>query len=74
MSFHPKNHNVICVVGSGFFRMCRLTEGVLKPFGFQKGEHHQAGRNRRFPNYIFIYSFPLFRCCVTTGSAPATLW
>ncbi len=36
VSFHPKNHNVICVVGSGFFRMCKLTEGILKPFGFQK--------------------------------------
>eukprot|EP00094_Tigriopus_californicus_P008583 TCALIF_08273-PA protein Name:"Similar to WDR65 WD repeat-containing protein 65 (Homo sapiens)" AED:0.08 eAED:0.08 QI:0/0.28/0.12/0.75/0.42/0.37/8/0/1160 len=41
VSFHPKNHNVICIIGSGFFRMCRLTEGVLKQFGFQKGEHHQ---------------------------------
>ena len=29
------------MVGAGFFRMCRLTEGVLKPFGFAKGEHHQ---------------------------------
>ena len=41
VTFHPKDHNVICVVGAGFFRMCRLTEGVLKPFGFAKGEHHQ---------------------------------
>ena len=38
VSFHPKNHSIICIVGSGFFRMCRLTEGVLKPFGFQKVE------------------------------------
>ena len=41
VTFHPRDHNVICVVGAGFFRMCRLTEGVLKPFGFAKGEHHQ---------------------------------
>ena len=41
VSFHPKNHNIICVVGSGFFRLCRLTEGVLKQFGYAKGEHHQ---------------------------------
>lgn len=38
VSFHPKDHNIICIVGSGIFKMCRLTEGILKPFGFQKGK------------------------------------
>ena len=25
---------------TGFFKMCRLTEGILKQFGFTKAEHH----------------------------------
>ena len=40
VSFHPKDRSVVCIVGQGIFRMCRLTEGVLKQFGFQKAEHH----------------------------------
>ena len=40
VSFHPKDRSVVCIVGQGIFKMCRLTEGVLKQFGFQKAEHH----------------------------------
>ena len=39
VTFHPHDHNVIRVVGSEF--LCRLREGVLKPFGFAKEEHHE---------------------------------
>ena len=39
VTFHPRDHNVIRVVGSEF--LCQLTEGVLKPFGFAKEEHHE---------------------------------
>ena len=35
-----KDRSVVCIVGQGIFKMCRLTEGVLKQFGFQKAEHH----------------------------------
>ena len=42
VSFHPKNHSVICVVGVGFFRMARLTEGVFKTFGFSKVDSFPA--------------------------------
>ena len=38
ISFHPKDHDIVCIVGRGIFRLCRLIEGVLKPFGFAKGD------------------------------------
>ena len=38
VSFHPKDHDVVCIVGKGIFRLCRLIEGVLKTFGFTKGD------------------------------------
>ena len=40
VSFHPKDRSVVCIIGQGIFKMCRLTEGILKPFGFSKSEHH----------------------------------
>ena len=27
VSFHPKDHDIVCIVGRGIFRMCRLIEG-----------------------------------------------
>ena len=27
VSFHPKDHDVVCIVGKAIFRMCRLIEG-----------------------------------------------
>ena len=38
VSFHPKDHDVVCIVGKGIFRLCRLIEGVLKTFEFTKGD------------------------------------
>ena len=32
---------MIKVLITGIFKMCRLTEGILKQFGFTKAEHHQ---------------------------------
>ena len=32
---------MINVLVTGIFKMCRLTEGILKQFGFTKAEHHQ---------------------------------
>ena len=32
---------MINVLITGIFKMCRLTEGILKQFGFTKAEHHQ---------------------------------
>ena len=37
-SFHPKDHDVICIVGKNVLKFCRLVEGILKPFGFTKGD------------------------------------
>ena len=28
VSFHPKDRSVVCVIGHGVFKMCRLTEGA----------------------------------------------
>ena len=28
VSFHPKDRAVVCVIGHGVFKMCRLTEGA----------------------------------------------
>ena len=33
--------SMIKVLITGIFKMCRLTEGILKQFGFTKAEHHQ---------------------------------
>ena len=38
VSFHPKDRDIVCIVGKGIFRMCKLIEGSLKPFGFTKGD------------------------------------
>ena len=27
VSFHPKDHDIVCIVGRAIFRMCRLIEG-----------------------------------------------
>ena len=32
---------MIKVLITGIFKMCRLTEGIVKQFGFTKAEHHQ---------------------------------
>ena len=28
VSFHPKDHDVVCIIGKSTFRMCRLIEGT----------------------------------------------
>ena len=33
--------SMIKALVTGIFKMCRLTEGILKQFGFTKAEHHQ---------------------------------
>ena len=33
--------SIIRFLIAGIFKMCRLTEGILKQFGFTKAEHHQ---------------------------------
>ena len=35
---HPKDRDIVCIVGQNVFKMCKLIEGNLKPFGFLKGE------------------------------------
>lgn len=38
VSFHPKDRDIVCIVGKNVFKMCKLIEGNLKPFGFTKGD------------------------------------
>ena len=38
VSFHPKDRDIVCIVGKGIFKMCKLIEGNLKPYGFIKGD------------------------------------
>ncbi|KAJ3220181.1 Cilia- and flagella-associated protein 57 [Dinochytrium kinnereticum] len=38
VSFNPLDNTQLCVVGSGVFKLFRYSEGMLKPFQFQKIE------------------------------------
>ena len=33
-----QDRDVVCIVGQNVFKMCKLIEGNLKPFGFLKGD------------------------------------
>ena len=34
----PRDHDVSYIVGKNVLKFCRLVEGILKPFGFTKGD------------------------------------
>ena len=36
--YYLQDRDIVCIVGQNVFKMCKLIEGNLKPFGFLKGE------------------------------------
>ena len=33
-----QDRDIVCIIGQNVFKMCKLIEGTLRPFGFMKGE------------------------------------
>ena len=38
MRVRVQDRDIVCLTGQNIFKMCKLIEGNLKPFGFMKGD------------------------------------